>query len=63
MKKNEEKPIMVFQKNIDKTRNKIIIPQAYINANGRNCLMEVYDGYLKIKPITIKEISNDEEDN
>ncbi len=58
MIQKQEKPIMVYQKNIETTRNKIIIPQAYINANGRKCYMEVYEDYLKIVPI--KENNNND---
>lgn len=51
MLQKEEKPIMVYQKNIEKTRNKLSIPKAFVETNGNKCYLEVYNGYLKIVPI------------
>ena len=46
-----EKPILVFQKNADKTTNKMIIPQAIIQQWGNQFLMEIYSDKIILKPI------------
>lgn len=46
-----EKPILVYQKNADKTRNKIIIPQGFINKHGNQFYMEIYEDKIILKPI------------
>ena len=46
------KPIMVFQKNADKTTNKMIIPKAIIQQWGNQFKMEVYADRIVLKPIT-----------
>lgn len=49
-----EKPIIVFQKNADKTTNRIIIPKAIIEQWGRNFYMEIYQDKIILKPIKMK---------
>lgn len=46
-----EKPILVFQKNADKTTNKMIIPKAIIQQWGNQFLMEIYSDKIILKPI------------
>lgn len=46
-----EKPIIVFQKNADKTTNRIIIPKAIIEQWGREFYMEIYQDKIVLKPI------------
>ena len=50
-----EKPILIYQKNADPIRNRIIIPQAFINKYGRQFYMEVYKDKLILKPLKNKE--------
>lgn len=46
-----EKPLLIYQKNADKDRNKVIIPKAFIEKYGREFYMEVYKDKLVLKPI------------
>ena len=46
-----EKPIMRFQKNADKTTNKMIIPKAIIEQWGNQFYMEVYKDKIVLLPI------------
>ena len=46
-----EKPIMVFQKNADKTTNKMIIPKAIIQQWGNHFEMKVYSDKIVLEPI------------
>lgn len=46
-----EKPILVYQKNADKTTNKMIIPKAIIEQWGNKFYMEVYTDKIILKPI------------
>ena len=48
---NEEQPILVFQKNADKTMNKILIPKFIIEQWGRELYMEIYKDKIVLKPI------------
>lgn len=41
----------VFEKNADKTLNRVIIPKFFIDKYGRNFYMEVYEDYIKLIPI------------
>ena len=50
-----EKPQLIYQKNADPIRNRIIIPQAFINKFGRHFYMEVYNDKIILKPIKNKE--------
>ena len=56
MEYNGKSPILVFQKNADKTFNKIIIPKFIIDNFSRSFTMEIYeDGTMVLKPIMKKE--------
>ena len=46
-----DKPLLIYQKNADKDKNRIIIPQAFINKFGNQFYMEVYVDKIIIKPV------------
>lgn len=46
---------LIFQKNADKTRNRIIIPQFFINKYGRRFYMEINDDEIILRPVGKKE--------
>ena len=46
-----EKPILVYQKNADKTTNKMIIPKSIIEQWGNQFYMEIYKDKLILKPV------------
>ena len=46
-----DKPILVYQKNADKTTNKMIIPKALIQKWGNQFYMEIYADKIVLKPI------------
>lgn len=46
-----ESPIMRFQKNADKTTNKMIIPKAIIEQWGNQFYMEIYKDKIVLVPI------------
>ena len=46
---------LVYQKNADKLRNRVIIPQIYIDKFGRNFYMEINMKNGEIKLIPTKE--------
>lgn len=46
-----EKPILVYQKNADKSSNKMIIPQAIINKWGNQFYMEIYEDKIILRPL------------
>lgn len=46
-----EKPILIYQKNADKEKNRVIIPKTFINKYGRQFYMEIYNDKIIIKPI------------
>lgn len=52
---NNKKPLLIYQKNADKTMNRIILPKKFIETYGRNYYMYVYDDYIKIVPMKIKK--------
>ena len=54
-----ELPTLVFQKNVDKTQNKMIIPKFFVEKWGLNYVMYVNNekGEITIKPIK-KESEN-----
>lgn len=51
----KEEPILKFQKNADKTKNKMVIPKVFIDKYGYSFYMEVYEDKLVIKPMVKKE--------
>jgi hypothetical protein len=42
---------IVYEKNADKTLNRIIIPKFFIDKYGRRFYMEVYEDYIKLIPM------------
>lgn len=46
-----DKPLLIFQKNADVEKNRVIIPKAFVEKNGRNFSMEVYEDKIVLKPI------------
>lgn len=46
-----EKPVMVLQKNAEKTTNKIRLPKAIVEQWGSEFYMEVYEDKIILKPI------------
>lgn len=42
---------MVFQKNADKTTNKMIIPKAVIEQWGNQFYMEIYQDKIVLRPV------------
>ena len=47
----EEKPKLIFQKNVDKTVNKMIIPRFFVKKYGTRFYMDVYEDKLVIRPM------------
>ena len=50
-----EKPILVYQKNAEKDKNRIIIPKFLINQWGNQFYMEIYADKIVLKPIKKRE--------
>lgn len=48
---------LIYQKNVDKTIGKILLPKAFITKWGRSYYMEVYEDKIVILPM--KETKND----
>lgn len=46
-----EKPILIYQKNVDKTLNKMIIPKAIVEKWGTQFYMEIYEDKIILRPI------------
>lgn len=46
-----EQPILIFQKNADIEKNRVIIPKVFIEKFGRQFSMEVYEDKIILKPI------------
>jgi len=46
-----EKPMFIYQKNADKTTNKMIIPKAIIEQWGNQFYMEIYKDKIVLIPI------------
>ena len=46
-----EKPIITYQKNADKEKNRIIIPKVFIDNWGREFYMEIYQDKIVLRPI------------
>lgn len=56
-----ESPILVFQKNADRTTNKMIIPKFIIDQWGNRFYMEIYQDKIILKPIKEGEQHGSEE--
>lgn len=50
-----KKPILIYQKNADKEKNRVILPKAFVNKYGRYFYMEVYKNKIVLKPMKNKE--------
>ena len=46
-----ERPVLIYQKNADVEKNRVIIPKAFITKYGRQFYMEVYEDKIVLKPI------------
>ena len=51
----KEEPISKVQKNVDKTKHKMVIPKVFIDKYGYSYDMYVYEDKIVIKPIKKKE--------
>lgn len=51
----EKTPTLRFQKNIEKTTNKMRIPKEWCNKNGYSVYLEIYEDYIKIIPTKSKK--------
>ncbi len=49
-----EKPKLIYQKHVDKTLNKIIIPKKIVDQWGYDFYMEIYEDKIVLKPINNK---------
>ena len=49
--KDMERPLLIFQKNADVEKIRVIIPKTFIEKFGRNFSMEVYEDKIILKPI------------
>ena len=47
----DKKPILIYQKNVDKATNKMIIPKALVKQWGGSFSMEIYEDHIVLKPI------------
>ena len=46
-----DKPKLIYQKNVDKTLNKMVIPKFFVEKYGRSFYMEIYEDKIVLKPI------------
>lgn len=46
-----EQPKLIFQKNVDKTLNKMVIPKFFVEKYGRSFYMEIYKDKIVLKPM------------
>lgn len=47
----ENQPILIYQKNVDKTLNRILIPKKVVEMFGRKYYMKVYQDKIVLEPI------------
>lgn len=50
-----EKEKLVFQKNLDKTKNRVVIPKFFVEKHGYRYYMEIYDDKIILKPVKLKK--------
>ena len=50
-----EQLVMKVQKNVDKTKHKMVIPKIFIDKYGYSYYMYVYEDKIIIKPLAKKE--------
>ena len=46
-----KKPVFIFQKNVDKNTNKMIIPRFLVKQWGYRFSMEVFEDRIVLKPL------------
>lgn len=46
-----EKPVLTYQKNVDKTSNKMIIPKKIVEQWGNQFYMEIYQDKIILRPV------------
>lgn len=46
-----DQPKLIFQKNVDKTLNKMVIPKFFVEKHGRQYYMEIYEDKIVLKPM------------
>lgn len=46
-----EEPILTFEKNADKEKNRVIIPKVFIEKWGRQFYMEIYADKIVLRPM------------
>lgn len=46
-----EKPILILQKNAEKTMNKVVLPKAFVTKWGNQFYMEVYADKIILVPV------------
>lgn len=46
-----EKPILILQKNAEKSMNKVVIPKAFVTKWGNEFYMEVYADKIVLVPV------------
>lgn len=49
-----EKPILIYQKNAESSKNKIVIPKKCIDKWGREFYMEIYSDKIVLRPVKEK---------
>lgn len=49
-----EKPQLIYQKNADKTNNRIVLPKNFVDKWGNAYFMEVYEDKIILVPIKEK---------
>jgi len=49
-----EKPIFTYLKNVEKSTRKMRLPIDFVRKYGNSYYMEVYDGYIILKPTGAK---------
>lgn len=51
LKENKTERPLIYQKNADKEKNRVILPKAFIERNGNHFYMEVYKDIIVLIPI------------
>lgn len=49
-----KKPVFIFQKNVDKNTNKMIIPRFLVKQWGYSYSMEVFEDKIVLRPLETK---------
>ena len=51
-----EQPKLIYQKNAERTLNKVVLPKKFVEKHGRQFRMEIYDNYIKLVPMKKESI-------